>query len=144
MKIKSFAFNNNDTLPPRYKGNLNPPFDISDVPSEAKSLALIMHDPDAVSGDFVHWAIWDIDPQTTEILEGGAPSGSTEGPNSSGIPGYFGPKPPTGSGTHHYTFELYALDTMLDLLPTTRPEDLAAEIAKHQIAHASIIGTADA
>lgn len=144
MHIKSFAFNNNEALPPRYKGNLSPPFDITGVPDAAKSLALIMHDPDAVSGDFVHWTIWDIDPQTTEILEGGAPSGSTEGPNTSGMPGYMGPKPPTGSGTHHYTFELYALDTMLDLLPTTRPDDLAQEIAAHEIDHTSIVGTIDA
>lgn len=144
MQIKSFAFNTNDALPPRYKGNLSPPFDITGVPADAKSLALIMHDPDAVSGDFVHWTIWDIDPQTTEILEGSAPSGATEGPNTSGAPGYMGPKPPTGSGTHRYTFELYALDTMLDLLQTTRPEDLATEIAKHTLAHASIIGTVDA
>lgn len=144
MKIKSFAFNNNDALPPRYKGNLSPPFDIVNVPADAKSLALIMHDPDAVSGDFVHWTIWDIDPQTTEILEGGAPSGSTEGLNTNGAPGYMGPKPPSGSGTHHYTFELYALDTMLDLLPTTRPDDLAAAIAKHKIAQASIVGIVNA
>lgn len=143
MTITSFAFNNNQPLPPRYKGSLNPPLDIKDVPAEAKSLALIMHDPDAVRGDFVHWTIWDIDPQTTEILEGGAPIGATEGPNSAGVPGYMGPKPPAGSGTHHYTFELYALDTVLDLLPATHPADLAKEIAAHTLAHAQIIGTVD-
>lgn len=144
MQITSFAFTNNDALPPRYKGNLSPPFDIKEVPEGTKSLALVMHDPDAVSGDFTHWTIWDIDPSTTEILEGSAPAGATEGPNTSGNSGYMGPKPPAGSGTHRYTFELFALDDVLDLLPTTRSGRLMQEINKHTIAHASIIGTVDA
>ncbi|HVI69571.1 MAG TPA: YbhB/YbcL family Raf kinase inhibitor-like protein [Magnetospirillaceae bacterium] len=140
MQLTSFAFNNNDELPPRYKGNMNPPLDIRGVPEAAKSLALIMHDPDGVSGDYIHWTVWDIDPATTEILEGGAPTGSTEGITSAGIPGYVGPKPPRGSGQHHYTFELFALDRVLDLLPSTRVEDLQSEITKHQLNKATLIG----
>jgi len=143
MQIRSSVFNTNNTLPPRFR-SVNPPLDILDVPKQAKSLALIVHDPDAVSGDFTHWTVWDIDPATTEILEGGAPSGSTEGPTSTGVPGYVGPRPPKGSGTHHYTFELYALDTLLDLLPATQPDDLREHIKQHSIAQATIIGTVDA
>jgi Raf kinase inhibitor-like YbhB/YbcL family protein len=144
MQLQSFAFNSGDVLPPRYKGSLNPPFDIKNVPENAKSLALIMHDPDAVSGDYIHWTVWDIDPQTTEILEGGAPSGSTEGVTSANKPGYVGPRPPQGSGRHHYTFELYALDSLLDLLPTTTADELRAHVAAHQLAKAEIIGVVDA
>lgn len=144
MQLTSFAFNNNDALPPRYKGNLNPPFDIKRVPKDAKSLAFIVHDPDAVRGDYIHWTIWDIDPQTTEILEGGIPSGATEGITDAGKPGYVGPRPPQGSGRHHYTFELYALDTLLDLLPTTTPDELRKQIAAHTLAQAQMIGTVDA
>jgi len=98
MRLTSFAFNDNDELPPRYKGNVNPPLTIDGVPEAAKSLALIMHDPDGVSGDYIHWMVWDIDPTTAEILEDGAPSGSTEGVTSAGTTGYSGPKPPAGSG----------------------------------------------
>lgn len=144
MQLQSFAFNSGDLLPPRYKGNLNPPFDIKNVPEGAKSLALIMHDPDAVRGDYTHWTVWDIDPQTTEILEGSAPSGSTEGVTSAGKPGYIGPRPPRGSGRHRYTFELYALDSVLDLLPTTTIDELRGYIAKHQLDKAVIIGVVDA
>lgn len=144
MQLQSFAFNSGDVLPPKYKGSLNPPFDIKHVPENAQSLAFVMHDPDAVSGDYVHWTIWDISPKTTEILEGSAPSGATEGITSAGKPGYVGPRPPQGSGRHHYTFELYALDSLLDLLPTTSPDELREHIAAHQLAKTEVIGVVDA
>jgi Raf kinase inhibitor-like YbhB/YbcL family protein len=144
MQLTSFAFNNNDELPTRYMGKNNPPLGIAGVPARAKSLALIMHDPDAVSGDYVHWTVWDIDPTTAEILEGSTPSGATEGITSAGSPGYIGPKPPRGSGHHRYTFELYALDEVLDLLPTTPADRLLNEINNHRIASATLIGTVDA
>ncbi len=144
MQVTSFAFNNNDELPPRYKGNTNPPLDISDVPEGAKSLALVVHDPDGVSGDYIHWTIWDINPATSEILEGGPPTGATEGITSAGTAGYVGPKPPRGSGTHHYIFDLYALNQVLDLLPGTRADDLLRTIAEHTLAQATIIGVVHA
>lgn len=144
MQVTSFAFNNNDELPPRYKGSLNPPLDISGTPAEAKSLALVVHDPDGVSGDYIHWTIWDISPTTSEILEGGAPDGAVEGITSAGTPGYVGPKPPRGSGTHHYTFDLYALDQVLDLLPRTSADDLLKIIAEHTLARATLIGVVHA
>ncbi len=144
MQLTSFAFNTNDEFPPRYKGNLSPPLDIKGVPASAKSLALYMHDPDAVSGDYVHWTIWDIDPTTSEILEGGAPVGATEGITTAGTPGYIGPKPPRGSGQHHYTFELFALDEVLDLLPATSTDDFLKAARAHTIASATLTGVVDA
>lgn len=143
MQLQSFAFNNNDNLPPRYR-TMNPPFDILDVPAAAKSLALIMHDPDAVSGDFTHWTVWDIDPKTTTILEDSVPTGAVEGINSAHLTGYVGPRPPQGSGRHHYTFELFALDSVLDLLPQTPIDELLAHIATHSIASAQHVGVIDA
>lgn len=140
MQLTSFAFANNTELPPRYKGNMNPPLDIKNVPATAKSLALIMHDPDAVGGDYIHWTVWDIDPTTSEILEDGAPVGATEGVTSAGTPGYVGPKPPSGSGTHRYTFELFALNAMLDLLPATPADELIKHINQHKIDAAVLIG----
>jgi len=144
MRITSIAFNNNDPVPPRYKGNTNPPIDISGVPQAAKSLALIMHDPDAVSGDYTHWTLWDIDPKTTTILENVLPSGATSGITSAGTAGYVGPKPPAGSGRHHYTFELFALDTVLDLLPATPAARLREHIAGHTLEQTQLIGVIDA
>ena len=144
MHIASIAFNNNDPVPPRYKGSTNPPLDISGVPDKAKSLALIMHDPDGVSGDYTHWTLWDIDPRTPTILEGSLPPGAIAGPTSAGTPGYIGPKPPEGSGRHHYIFELYALDTKLDLLPATSVADLRTHIARHTIEKTELIGVVDA
>lgn len=144
MQIKSIAFNNNDPIPPRYKGATSPPLDIVGVPAGAKSLALIMHDPDAVSGDFVHWVLWDIDPATNTILEDSVPTGATEGITTAGAPGYVGPRPPAGSGRHHYIIELYALDVVLDLLPATAFSDVAQEVRKHTIAKAELTGVIDA
>jgi Raf kinase inhibitor-like YbhB/YbcL family protein len=144
MRITSIAFNDQDPVPPRYKGNVNPPIDISGVPEQAKSLALIMHDPDAVSGDYVHWTIWDIDPRTTTILEESTPSGATAGLTTAGMPGYVGPRPPEGSGRHRYIFELYALDTVLDLLPATPLDDLSRHIKNHALDKAELTGVVDA
>jgi len=144
MQLTCFAFNNRDELPPRYKGNINPPLSIAGVPENAKSLALIMHDPDGVSGDYIHWTIWDIPPTTTEILEGNPPANALEGLTSAGKPGYIGPKPPHGSGAHRYTFELFALDEPLDLLPTASLDTLRISINEHKIASTSLIGVAHA
>jgi Raf kinase inhibitor-like YbhB/YbcL family protein len=144
MRITSIAFNNNDPIPPRYKGSTNPPLDISGIPEAAKSLALIMHDPDAVSGDYVHWTMWDIDPATTTILENSLPAGATLGLTSAGTPGYVGPRPPAGSGRHHYMFEMYALDTILDLLPATPIDDISSKISQHTIEKVTLTGVVDA
>lgn len=143
MELRSIAFNHNDPVPPKYR-LVNPPLDILGVPERTRSLALIMHDPDAVSGDYIHWTVWDIDPTTTTILEDSAPTGATEGLTSAGMPGYVGPHPPQGSGRHHYIFELFALDSPLDLLPRTEPETLLQKIAEHQIARATLTGVIDA
>ena len=73
MKIQSKAFSNNGPIPKKYSCDgeaVNPPLLISDVPVEAQSLALIVHDPDAPGRDFVHWLLWNIDPSTEEISEG--------------------------------------------------------------------------
>lgn len=143
MELRCFAFDDNTVLPPRFR-RVNPPLDISGVPAAAKSLALIMHDPDGVSGDFVHWTIWDIAPDTTEILEGHIPARAVEGPTSAGTPGYFGPRPPKGSGVHHYIFELYALDILLDLLPATSANDVRRAMQNHIIAQTTLTGVVDA
>jgi Raf kinase inhibitor-like YbhB/YbcL family protein len=147
MQIKSTSFTNNQQMPDRFtcRGeNINPNLGLENIPATAKSLVLLMHDPDAVEGDFTHWLVWNIEPTTKQILEDSAPTGSVEGINDFGRVGYGGPCPPRGSGSHRYTFELYALDQPLDLPSTTNGDDLRKAIKTHILATASLIGLVSA
>ena len=120
-------------------GDINPELQIQNVPAEAKSLALIMHDPDApMAGGFTHWLVWNIDPKTTLIKEESVPPQSTEGKNDAQRIGYIGPCPP--SGIHHYHFKLYALDAMLNLNSGAEKSALETEIKRHLIAQAEVVG----
>ncbi len=142
MTIGSTAFEEGESIPEIYSAdgnNVNPPLIIEDVPEEAVSLALIVEDPDAPSGTFTHWLVWNIDPKTTEIPEDSTPPESVEGFNDAGEPGYMGPKPP--SGTHRYFFKLYALDKMLDLDNSAIKEDLENQIQSSLIENCELIGT---
>jgi Raf kinase inhibitor-like YbhB/YbcL family protein len=141
MQITSSAFNDNESIPAVYtcKGQgINPPLAIAGVPAQAKSLVLIMHDPDAPSGDYSHWLVWNISPQTTTITENSAPAGAVEGPNGSGNNKYAGPCPP--SGTHHYKFDLYALDDMVNLPAASSRQDVDSAMSSHVLAHSTLTG----
>ena len=142
MEITSSSFQNNKSVPKKYSCdglNISPPLTVSNVPSAAKSLALIVSDPDAPGGDFVHWIVWNISPTTTEIAEGTTPKGSVVGKNDFGKKSYDGPCPP--SGTHRYIFTLYALDTVLKLDSEAQKIDVQKTIAGHNVSAASLIGT---
>lgn len=118
---------------------MNPELQIQNVPEAAKSLALVLHDPDApMEGGFTHWVVWNINPKTTLIKEESVPPGSAEGRNGAGKNAYIGPCPP--SGTHHYHFMLSALDATLDLPPSAGKDELEAEIAKHLVEKTELIG----
>jgi len=142
MLLTSPVFENEKQIPKKFTcdgGDINPALEIQNVPAEAKSLALILHDPDAPSdGGFTHWVVWNIKPSTSLIKDESVPPGSVEGRNSAGKTGYLGPCPP--EGTHHYRFELYALDAMLDLPEKTTAEELREEIRKHLVDHTELIG----
>jgi len=142
MKIISPTFAHQNPIPSQYTcdgGDINPTLQITEVPSQAKSLALIMDDPDAPGGTFTHWLMWNIDPATTLIEEGSRPEGVVEGVNSASETRYIGPCPP--SGMHHYHFKLYALDSMLDVPSKTSKTHLEEEIKKHLIKSAELVGT---
>jgi hypothetical protein len=143
MELISPAFRDNADIPPQYtcKGqNISPPLNIFNVPPNIKSLALILHDPDAVSGDYLHWSMWDIPPNTETISVNSVPTGAVQGPNDSGKKGYMGPCPPAGTGTHHYIFELYALDSILSLDQDTSREKLESAMQDHILAKATLTG----
>lgn len=142
MIITSPSFENGRPIPKKFTcdgGNMNPEFLISNVPENAKSLALIMDDPDAPIGTFLHWLAWNISPKTDRIKEGGAPPGAVEGMNGAKKVGYIGPCPP--SGTHRYFFKLYALDATLTLSEKASKAELETEIKKHLIEQAELMGT---
>jgi Raf kinase inhibitor-like YbhB/YbcL family protein len=141
MQISSSAFGNAEKIPSKYTcdgTDILPPLRISDVPSGAKSLAIIMDDPDSPSGDFLHWTAWNILPANTEIAEGKAPGGAVEGKTDFGKTGYGGPCP--SRGEHRYVFHLYALDTVLDLTPGADRSKLEAAIAGHVLEQAEFYG----
>ena len=112
LVISSPAFENDGDIPSKYTCDgeeINPPLKIANIPGEAKTLALIVEDPDASKGVFDHWLVWNIEP-TGNIAEDSVPG--TVGINSFGNTGYGGPCPPSGS--HRYYFRLFALDSNLN------------------------------
>ena len=132
MKLTSSAFENNQFIPAKYTcdgQNINPSLSINDVPEGTQSLVLIVDDPDSPSGTFTHWLIWNISPQTAEITEGNIPSEAAQGKNDFGKVGFGGPCP--SSGTHHYQFKLYALDTTLDLASSVTKSDIEKAMQGH-------------
>ena len=141
MKISSSAFKENDTIPKKFTSddaNISPPLHIEDIPSRAKSLALVVEDPDAQSGNFHHWVLFNMSPRTTEIHENSVPVMATQGRNDFGELEYGGPKPPDGE--HHYFFNLYALDTVLSLPRGADSKTLEGEMKGHIVDQASLMG----
>jgi Raf kinase inhibitor-like YbhB/YbcL family protein len=143
LEIISPVFRSGAAIPRQYscKGqNVNPPLTIFNVPDKAQSLALIMHDPDAVSGDFLHWLIWDIPPSTESIAVNDVPIGAIQGRNGSGDNKYTGPCPPKGTGAHRYVFDLYALDNSSNLPSGSARAQLETAIKNHILDKATLMG----
>lgn len=140
MKIISFAFENNAKIPSKYTcdgENVNPPLSFTDIPASAKSLVLIVDDPDAPGGIWVHWVLFNIDPKIQEVLENSLSESGIEGVTSFGKAGYGGPCPP--SGTHRYFFKLYALGTILNL-ENPNKEEVEKAMQGHILDKAELIG----
>jgi len=116
LSIESAAFPHNGMIPAAHTcdgADTSPPLSIRNVPAKAKTLALIVDDPDAPGKTWVHWVVWNIGADTAEIPSNTVPAGALQGKNDFGKPAYGGPCPP--SGTHRYFFKLYALDAALPL-----------------------------
>ncbi len=141
MQITSPAFSHHDFIPSQYTcegENINPPLQITDIPENAKSLVLIVDDPDAPGRTFVHWTVWNISPQVNSIPENSVPQGGVEGITDFGRPGYGGPCPP--SGVHRYFFKVYALDTLLELPSSATKSDIEKAMEGHILAHGELVG----
>ncbi len=140
MVLESLAFPPETALPPKFTcdaENISPPLEWKNVPDGTKTFALIMSDPDAPSGDWVHWIIWNIPGTTRLIQEKYAPEGAMVGNNDFGTPSWSGPCPP--SGTHRYVFALYALDVELNLPENTKKDDLLKAMNGHVLAQAELM-----
>lgn len=144
MILTSPSFEDGANIPKKFTcdgGDINPEFQIQNVPEKTISLALIIHDPDApLVGGFAHWLVWNINPRTVLIKEESVPPGAVEGNNGAHKVRYMGPCPPRGHGVHHYHFKLLALDTMLDLPSTAEVHDLQAAISGHILAETELVG----
>ncbi len=141
LQITSSAFQNNGMIPRQYTcdgRDINPALMIAGVPQGARSLALICDDPDAPVGIWVHWVIWNIDPNVKEIKENSVPQGAMQGMNDFRKHSYGGPCPP--GGTHRYFFKVYALDTMLSISPDANKADLEKAMKGHILAQGQLIG----
>jgi Raf kinase inhibitor-like YbhB/YbcL family protein len=145
MKLQSSVFQDGGIIPSRYTcegPNVSPPLEISGVPPEAKSLVLIMDDPDVPAyirpeRNFDHWLIFNLPPTTHHIAEATKPHG-IQGKSTSGQHHYIGPCPPNGE--HRYFFKLYALDSQLDLKEGATKKEIERAIEGHVIATAQLLG----
>jgi len=142
LELTSPAFDDGEPIPEKHTGDgegVSPALTWNFVPEGTRTLALIVHDPDAPSGDFTHWLAWNIDPEGGGLDEGVPAPG--QGTNGFGRPGYLGPSPPEGHGPHRYFFRLHAVDTELDLEPGAAREQLENELEGHVLAEAQLMGT---
>jgi Raf kinase inhibitor-like YbhB/YbcL family protein len=141
FNLTSSAFQNGGAIPAEFTcdgAGRSPPLNWSEPPPGTKSFALVVDDPDAPSGTFRHWGMWDLPASARSIGSGQAPG--TQATNDFGKAGYGGPCPPNGS--HHYRFKLFALDTdKLGVTPGAKIPELEGAAEKHALGRAELVGT---
>ena len=147
LQITSPSFTDGSTIPVRHTcegDDVSPALEWSGLPAGVKSLALIVDDPDAPGGDWVHWVAYDLpaDLRGVPEIEAGADVavGSVDGVNDFGRRGYRGPCPPPGA-PHRYFFKLYALDTLLGLEPGAKKSDMIRAMQGHTLGTGELMGT---
>ncbi len=141
MQISSPEFANEERIPTKHtcdNSDVNPTLNISEVPNNTKTLALIVDDLDAPMGTWTHWLLWNIDPKISSIDENSIPNNALQGKNDFGKLNWGGPCP--DDGEHHYSFKLYALDTELDLHEGSTVKDLENTMLGHILEKAELVG----
>ncbi|MGH7972058.1 MAG: YbhB/YbcL family Raf kinase inhibitor-like protein [Limisphaerales bacterium] len=148
MQLTSSAFKSGEPIPATYTcdaKDVSPPLEWSGAPAQAKSLVLLVNDPDAPVGDWVHWVLYDL-PAGTSALPEDLPkgqyvlNGARQGLNDFRHLGYGGPCPPPGK-PHRYFFRIYALDRLLDLKPGLTRKEIETAMQGHVLAEGQLIGT---
>lgn len=142
MKLRIPSLRSGDSFPEKYTcdgENTSPPLIFEDVPEEARSLGIVMLDPNIEYGVYTHWLVWDLSPDTREIPEGISPGttledfpGSVQGRNSKGNHCYTGPCPPEGE-QHNYFLTLFALEKRLDLAKGSNRQDVRNAMRGHAL-----------
>jgi Raf kinase inhibitor-like YbhB/YbcL family protein len=141
MKITSPLFRNGERVPVKYTcegPNVSPPLEFSEIPDAARSLVLMVEDPDAEAKPWVHWLVYNIPPRSGGFRENSIPEGAVQGICNGGTYGYEGPCPP--EGRHDYDFRLYALDILLDIAETSDRKAVLEAMKNHVIAEAVLTG----
>jgi Raf kinase inhibitor-like YbhB/YbcL family protein len=141
LKITSPAFGHNGYIPAKYTcdgADMSPPLSIENIPTDAKTLALIVDDPDAPAGVWVHWVVWNIPVTARELKENLVPKSASQGMTDFRRVKYGGPCPP--SGTHRYFFKLYALDAALVLSANANKAAVENAMKGHILAQTELIG----
>jgi Raf kinase inhibitor-like YbhB/YbcL family protein len=147
FSMKSASFAHEGDIPKKHTcdgADVSPALSWSDPPAAAQSFSLIMDDPDAPAGTWVHWVIYNIPGQARQLPEdvpkqAELKDGSRQGRNDFAKPGYGGPCPPRG-GPHRYFFKLYVLDTKLNLPPSATKADLEKAMKGHVLAQTELMG----
>jgi Raf kinase inhibitor-like YbhB/YbcL family protein len=150
IELQSSAFAPNATIPMQYActdaggAGKSPPLTWRGAPASAKTFAVVVRDPDAPGGSFVHWVVYNLPANTTKLAvdvpkTDTITGGGNEGVNGFGNIGYQGPCPPPGN-PHHYHFHLYALDTKLELKPGATADDVEQAVKGHALAEADLVG----
>ena len=147
IKLTSTAFEEGQTIPKKYTGageDVSPPLQWDNVPKDARSLALICDDPDAPRGTWVHWVLFNLPADQNQLDEAvptdkELPGGARQGKNDFGDIGYGGPAPPKGK-PHRYFFQLFALDTKLELAPQAKRSEILTALAGHVLAKGQLMG----
>lgn len=142
ITLTSPAFEDNGKLPEKYTcdgAGISPPLTINGTVTGTKSYALTVDDPDAPSGTFHHWLVWNIQPKTMNIPENSVPPGAIEGTNSTSKQSYTAACPPTG--THRYIFTIYALDKTLLLGSDVDRDAFDVAIQGHVLSQSTLTAT---
>lgn len=146
LLMQTDAFPDGGIVPQKYagRGGIQPGFKFSGAPEGTVSYAIIFHDIDVAlqgnTGDVLHWIAWNIPAAAGGIPEGKLPEGAVQGANITGQNAYFGPGAPAGPRYHHYVFELYALNAMLDLPATAGRDELLKAMAGKVTAKSAYVG----
>lgn len=145
--LQSPAFKNNEPIPSRYTcdgENISPALNWDHLPEDTRTITIVVHDPDAPSGNFIHWIIYDIPVTMKDLQEGitstlNLPDGAAMGTNDARRIGYYGPCPP--SGVHHYHFTIYAVNTFLRLDAGATRTELMQSMKGHILEEGKLVGT---
>jgi Raf kinase inhibitor-like YbhB/YbcL family protein len=143
ITLTSPAFKNGGTIPKRFSCDgeqLSPPLRWRGVPNAARELALLVEDPDASGGTFVHWVLFKLPPSLDGLAPDTVPNGARQGTNSAGKSSWAGPCPPAGDAPHHYEFTLYALRRPLGQPDGADADAVRSAVAATALARGQLVG----